>query len=264
MKNYTLNGILEDFSKQNLLTYSEEYSLFLAFLSCFSAKEITDNLDWEEGNQQIFKGFKNKIQYDLKNGIESEVYTQYFSDLLKKINKFSFSKKRKIIAFVSQNLGFFDKNLLEVFIDYCLNSNNKNFRNSAWKNIPSHFFTEEKILNFYQKNKDEKALPVIYKTLDTNSFLEFFKIYFKDIISSEYFFRKICLDLFAKIPDELQEKIKNSEPETYLYLCVKNKKNISKEEVLSLYEKSQNKSFAIWCMGKMKFLDILIEIKNNF
>ncbi len=102
------------------------------------------------------------------------MYNKYFLELLRNIETFSISKKRKIIAFLSQNIEFFPEELLKIFVDYCLKSENKTFRNSAWKNILPNSLTKEEFLDFYYKNKDEKALPIIYQILDKSAFLEFF------------------------------------------------------------------------------------------
>jgi hypothetical protein len=53
--------------------------------------------------------------------------------------------------------------------------------------------------------------------------------------------------------------LKNSEPDKYLYACAMTNKKLATEEIESLYSQlnKQQKSFGIWCIGKLNNWELL-------
>lgn len=258
------NTIIDYLVSKNGYRSGPEKAFILSLFSALDVKIFIDKcVDWSTCDSEVLHIFKTKMSYDLCRGIGLREYEEYFSSAVKKMYIVGHKETRRLVSFISLHINYFSSETQQYFLDFCINSKNRNYRNKAWRNSELVVISVDKLMEIYSTYKDPEIILLLFDRLGTDNFVSFVEDNSENVLEMGWIFRKVYRELHRHYSQEFHDKVMKYDPVTYLYSSVVNRIDLSDKLATDLFKRSENKEFALWCLGKLRKIEVVCELYNN-
>lgn len=246
---------------QTQLVDSFTYSM----LMCFSHEQLTElffeYIEETKIRRKIEGIIKKRIQVEGSNNFQFLIERIY-----DEIPKLSWINYTRVRAFFAEIIVDFPKEYLVGFYIYFSKSEKVSDNKKAFKVVKLIWSKEieESLWTKFYDTFDENCLDVLIDNSNTKALVEIFPVVWSNNFS-DYIKRKLLKKIAPANFDEIKF-IEKDTPVSYLYAVVLADKTINRKQVIKLALNVKNIKefrFVLWCLGKMKMFDCLVEIANH-
>lgn len=271
-KNSTLKKI--SFLVNFNINDGDDRYIFRGFLYALTPSEICKlvppSFDFKADKRRILN---RKIELDLQEKLPQQ-YISLFSDLIDEFDHLkTYSLKGACSTLLNVMCPYMVKSLQKKLIGIFILSEYKAIRDRAYKILSESWYPEfkEVLIKVLKIYKDFAAGVLVAEKLDSKELKPLLKIIIGilDQEDPDYFFelKVIRNKLYAKvseyIPDTIN-KLKLSDPISYLYVQVQTNKNFDKELAMKLYKiNPSSRRFIPKLLGQAGMWNELLELAKN-
>jgi hypothetical protein len=232
-------------------------------LLCLSDDELIELYFECSGDKRLFTSVENLI----RNKIESEGHAAFVplvEKILSMLPEADWHLYRRLRTFLSSIIAPFPKEFISEYFSYFYKSEKISDRWKAY--AVAHLIwsdeVEGKLWRRLYEDPDESLLIVLADKGDPDSLAEIFQEVWQAEHIQFWVKNKILVRL-APTHFKAVARLKGEYPVSYMYAAILAGKKLSQNQALSLALKAKDArefGFALWCLGKLKMWNALVEL----
>ena len=237
-----------------------------ALLSCFTIDELCA-LYLESLNTT---DFRREVQKHIIKAVEKHgptPFIEFVDKLFCLLEPFNTQQAIYVNALLYQIIEHFPSEYIRKYFEILFNSHRSYDQHRAYV-ISRRIWSpeiEERLWDRWKELGEESCLAILIE----ESKLEDLIPILKSVWEAKYITDKTKRRLFMRIAEsdfEAVEFLKDIAPVFYLYLAVRARKNVTRDEALKLALRGKNTDelgIAVWCLGQLKQWETIIELNSQ-
>lgn len=211
---------------------------------------------------------KNTLDHHLQNRFKEPAleHKSFFNSLIRKLKKAPYNQHQRIRVLLSFIINYLPKSYTQKYFDFFSSSGYANDLLAALKvtNLVWNSSSDKLFIDKFIETGNENYLEAVINHGKPNEIAKRLKEIWTEDYPADYLKNRII----RKIASEYFEKmafLKESEPDKFLYVCAFANVNLEDAEIERLFQslESGQKTFGLWCIGKMNNWEFLKkELKN--
>ncbi len=232
----------------------------------FNTMEMSElvNLYVETKNLKL----KNTLDYHLVNRFKdsSIVHKNLFNSLMRKLKKASYNQHQRVRILLSYLINHLPKSYTQKYFDFFSSSRYSNDLSAALKvsNLVWNSSSDKTFIDKFIETGIENYLITVINNGQPDEIAKRLENIWEEDYPANYLKNRIIRKIGPKYFEKLVF-LKDSEPDKFLYACAFSNVNLGEHELEKIFQslKSDQKTFGLWCIGKMKNWEFVKkEIKN--
>lgn len=263
---YKIFDKCEEYPKEYFYDKKLCQNIIYPLIICLSDEELIQ-MYWEcVDEKRIIKRVESVIKSRiLENGYEN--FIEFTEQIYQNLLEYNWNKYRRVRTFLSEIITSFSQEQISKFFNYFYNREKHSDHHKAYgvaKMIWSEE-VEEILWEGLYKDQDSICLETLIERGNINRLSEIFKeVWDHSQISFRH--KNSLLKRLAKENFKEVLFLKKVSPVSYMYAVILSENKLNKEEALRLPLKAKNHrefGFALWCLGKLKMWETLIELNKK-